>query len=427
MAGFFNKVGGTLSEGVKKGNDALGAIGHGDWNAAGQDAKDVVKDDDKRWTGGKIFGNPLDLSQKKVQSVPTAGDVSAVGTNLAPGPFGTQQTVSAPNSFSGATINGPGANLVGAQIGVNNGAGSMSSYQNQVAAQLAARANGQGPSVVDMQAAQQRQQNQAAIMSQLASARGGANPLAARTAMQANVQGNAQLDRDTMMAKVQEQQQAQQLLGQVAGQGRGQDLQQATSQAQLNQDAALTQYKGQLDQAVAQGQLDQRTAEMMYSQTQQNSRQNAQLGQAYQDAQLKYQQMGLDAQKANQMAALQVEQLRQSGALSNAQLTQQQNAAKGQQASGLFNAAAGIAGTALGAYIGGPAGAAVGGKLGAAAGDQMTDNGTYNYGAAAGAGTGPVADGNPVQPQTFDSTYRSYGNQGDGTPYRDPYIVPGGS
>lgn len=325
----------------------------------------------------KIFGSP---KPAKIDAPVAPPPITAPPPVANLSPFDIErQSVQTPSTFSGGQIgvtSGPmnttlaplGA-LSPAQINIDSGAGSMTAYQNQLAHNLALRASGQGPSIVDQQAAQARQQNQAAIMAQLASARGGANPLTTRTAMQANVQGNAQLDRDTMMAKIQEQQQAQQLLGQVAGQGRANDIQLGTSQAgfnqqanitgyqtaadyaktqaQMNQDTALAQYKGNLDRAVAQGGLDQRTAEMMYSQANENARLNAQMGQAFTDTRMRYIQMGLDVDKANQLAALQVNQQRMTGQLGQADIAAKANAANKGMLSGFFNAGAGVLGSGL--------------------------------------------------------------------------------
>lgn len=278
------------------------------------------------------------------------GQVQQMAAPVTPEGFAAQSVQGAPVSFASAQIAPMPTAYGGATINTPSGAGSMSSFQAQLANQLALRASGQGPSVVDMQAAQARQQQQAAVMSQLASQRGQANPLAARTAMMANVQGGAQLTRDTMMNKINEQNQAQALLGQVSAQGRSQDIQQATSQAQMQQEAGLTAYKGQLDRAIAQGQLDQRTAESMFGEAQQNARLNAQMGQAFTDSKLKFAQMGMDVQHQNQMAALEVERLRQSGALGQAQINMQKTQANNQKNSGYINAGAGV----LGTYVGGP-------------------------------------------------------------------------
>lgn len=359
MASFGAKLSGGVKSGINSGGQVLNDVASGEWGDAGNDISKEAKSQQKIWGLG---GTPkLPSLGKPIGSLPAVISPMPVIAPSMPANFGPSHVQGAPGGFNGAQIGALPSAPIGANIAVNGGVGSMAGYQNQLASQLAARAAGQGPSIVDTQAAQQRQQNQAAIMAQLASARGGANPLAARTAMMANVQGNAQLDRDTMMAKIAEQQQAQQLLGQVSGQGRASDIQQATSQAQLHQEAALTQYKGQLDRAISQGQLDQRTAESMFGEAQQNARLNAQMGQAFNDSRTKYLQMGLDADKANQMAALEVEKLRQSGALAQMNANAQANAATKQMAGGALSGIAGLAGTAVGAYFGGPAGAAAGG------------------------------------------------------------------
>lgn len=314
-----------------------------------------------------VFGTKAPSVANQPTNITAPADIK-MGTDPLSG--GPSTVTGQPTNFTGGQIAqvqpAPTASLLSgigtptaANINVNTGAGSMTGYQNSLAQQLATRAAGQGPSLAQMTSDQQRQANQANIMSQLASSRGPANPLAARSAMQANVAGNAQLDRDTMAAKLQEQQAAQSQLGTLTTQGRGQDIQQATSQAQLNQQAGLTgyqtqaeaqqqmalaQYQGQLQQAMSQGQLDETTATTMFNQAQENSRLNAQMGQAFNDSRLKYTQMGLDADKANQLAAIDVERLRQSGQVSQATLQQQQQQANKQLFGGLISGASGALG-----------------------------------------------------------------------------------
>lgn len=361
----FNKLSAGVGSGVKAGGQFAADVIHGDFSGAADNAKNQLKAQDNIWTNGyfqkMLDPNKLTPAATKVPTIPQPTAPAPIVAPKMPSDMTVSNVTGAPQSFQGAKIAAPTMNLSGAQI---NTPGNMADYQNQAAAALAARASGQGPSIADMQAQQARQQGQAQIMAQLASARGGANPLAARTAMNATTTQNAQINRDAMMAKIAEQQNAQSLLGQVAGQGRGQDIQQATSQAQLNQEADLTKYKGQLDQAVAQGQLDQRTAESMFTEANQNARVNAQMGQAFNESRAKYAAMGLDADKANQMAAMDIERMRQSGALGQADLTMKGNAAKQQAQSGLLSGAAGVLGTVAGAYFGGPAGAAAGSQLG---------------------------------------------------------------
>ena len=184
---------------------------------------------------------------------------------------------------------GPGADARGMVAGNPN---EFRQYQTNLASQLAAQAEGRTPSLADMQFKQAQQANEASFYSQMASGRG--NPLAARTAAMSVQQSQAQTARDAAMARLAEQQKAQELLGGVATQGRTADI---------------TQEKTAQDRAIAQ----------------------AQLGQQYQELQAKYVGMGMDAQKANQLAAIDIERLK----------IQQQAAERGVYGD-IFNAAGGV-------------------------------------------------------------------------------------
>lgn len=145
--------------------------------------------------------------------------------------------------------------------------------QATLAQQLAAQARGEGPSLAGEQFKQAQQANQAAIFAQLASARGGANPALARQAMQTSQQIQAQTARDAALARIQEQMGAREQLAGVLGTGRAGDLEQASQMQQL---------------ATQQAQLGQNQAQMAA------------------ELQAKYAQMGLSAQQANQMAAIEM-------------------------------------------------------------------------------------------------------------------------
>ncbi len=183
---------------------------------------------------------------------------------------------------------------------------------------LSAKALGQPGATyqADIAAQQAREQGNAALFAQLASARGGANPLAARNAAMSASNLSAQVGRDAAQARLAEQVQAQGLMGELAGAGRGQDISLATSQADLAQQAALAGYQGGIEQMKAQGALDQQYAEL----------------------QARYQAMGLDAQKANQLAAIEIEKIK-AGAYANKQ----------NMMGGLAQGAAGI----LASFVGG--------------------------------------------------------------------------
>lgn len=246
--------------------------------------------------------------------------------------------------------------------------GQFRDYQAGLASQLAGQAQGIGPSLAVNTLRQGQEANLAATMAQLNSQRGGGNPAMARATMQtaSEIQGKAAME--AADARLKEQMQAQSLLGQVAGQGRQGDIQLATEQAQMQQQAAMEKYKGDLQLAVEQGRIDQQTAMTMFEQANQNARQDANLKAQFAELQAKYAGMGMDAQKANQMAALEIQRMK-SAAL-QAQNAQSMAAANANKA--MFGQILGAAGTVAGAVYGGPAGAAAGGAVGTAAGGAMS-------------------------------------------------------
>lgn len=238
--------------------------------------------------------------------------------------------------------------------------------QSGLIQQLAAQAQGQGPSLAEQQLRQSQEANMAAVMAQLSSSRGGANPLLQRQALTTSADIQAQTARDAATARLQEQMQAQSLLGQVSGQAvgqgletRGQDIGLATSQAGLNQQAGLAGFNAQVDS----------------NKTLFGAQQQTQLAQA--ELAAKYAAMGMDAQRANQAAFLDIERLRMQGALGNAGIAQQGQAANNQMMGGLASGA----GTIIGAYFGGPSGAAMGNQAGGmvAGQNQNTGPATVNY------------------------------------------------
>lgn len=230
-------------------------------------------------------------------------------------PFKKKEVTNPGDAFNPAAITpiqvgGPGAGPGGgmptgpASVNVASTAGPTAAQinmmpQNQfrenqlaLAQQLMGQASGTGPSVAENQFRAASEQNLAATLAAANSARGGANPALQRAALQANAQTQGQMAQDVATQRMQEQMQAAGLLGQVAASGRGQDSELASQQAALNQQAALAGYQGNLQTNLAQAQID------------------AQMQQQFTDTQAKYAAMGLDAQKANQLAALEVEKLK---------------------------------------------------------------------------------------------------------------------
>lgn len=228
------------------------------------------------WINGR--GLPGSDFSGNIPTVGVSGGIGGTGQPTGPVQIGNE---------------GYGLGARGALVGNPN---QFRDYQSNLASQLARQALGQGPSVAQMQFQQAQQQNQAALFSQLASSRG--NPLAARTAAMQNQQLQSQTARDSAIARLTEQQKAQEALGNVSNQGRTGDI----TETKINQDRQIEQAK---------------------------------LGAQYQELQAKYAALGLDAQKANQLAALDMEKIKRG-------LTQDQDARTGN----LFNALGSTVGAA---------------------------------------------------------------------------------
>lgn len=174
--------------------------------------------------------------------------------------------------------------------------------QTQLLAQLQAQAAGTGPSIAQNQLKMGQEQALANNIAMANSARGGANPLAARAALQQNAQQSGAMAMEAANLRLAEQQQAQGLLGNVAGAGRQGDL----GQQQLAQQGAIAQ----------------------------------------QDLAAKYAQMGMTAQQANQQAAIDLAKMQQDAGLGWANLGLQsqiaQNALLGNTLQGAGGVMAGL-------------------------------------------------------------------------------------
>ena len=222
-------------------------------NKAVAQAKDMAA----KW-GGKAedWWNKMQNSPSGGMNIPKVGGGVGGGMPGGGAPSGPVQISAIQGGMSG-----PGGNQ-----------NEFRAQQMTLAQQLAQQAAGQGPSLATEQLKQSQAANQAATFAQLASARGGANPGMARQAMQTSAQIQGQTARDAALARIQEQMGAREQLAGVAGQGRQGDIQVAGQGNEL---------------AVAQAQLAQQHAEL----------------------QAKYAALGLDAEKANQMAALEMEKM----------------------------------------------------------------------------------------------------------------------
>lgn len=115
--------------------------------------------------------------------------------------------------------------------------------------QLQQQAAGQGPSLADMQLRQGADRNLSNAIAMQASQRGGmAGGLAMRNIAQQRADLGQQLAAQSGMQRLQEQQQAQQMLGGISGGARGQDIGLASTQAEMQQQAALANQNAALQQ-----------------------------------------------------------------------------------------------------------------------------------------------------------------------------------
>lgn len=320
-------------------------------------------------TGVKSWGKGFsDMNPFKKPSLPGMPDIDTTGikdavkapTGPAPGSAPTMQ--GAPESFTGAkiaTVADPRAALIDMEA-----QGQFRDGQMNLAQQLAQQAAGQGPSLATNMLRQGAEANTAATFAQLASQRGGPSAMGARSAMQNAAQIQAQTGRDAANTRIQEQLSAREQLNTVLGQGRQQDIGLATSQAQLNQEANLTAYKGQLESAIAQGTLDQQTASQMFAAAQDKAKTNAALAAQFQDLQAKYAAMGLSAQQANQMAAIEVQRMTQGAAQSANANALAADGANKQLIGGILGAGATLGAAGIKSSASPAGGAAAGGNTG---------------------------------------------------------------
>jgi hypothetical protein len=131
------------------------------------------------------------------------------------------------------------------------------------------------------------------------------------------------------------------MLGQVAAGGRGGDMELAAQQAQLNQQAGLAGYQGDISQGQFNAQLGQQGNMFNAQQTQ-----AAQL--QFQQLQAEYAKMGMSAQQANQAAAMQVQQMQMGANQFNAS----QDLAAAQGAQQMAGQLIGATGAGVAAYAG---------------------------------------------------------------------------
>lgn len=130
--------------------------------------------------------------------------------------------------------------------------------QMALAQRLEAQSRGEGPSLAELQMQRNTERNLAAQMAMARSGRSGQGALGMRTA--AMESGRLQQDAAlaSALARIQEQQQAQALLGQVTDLGRLRDIDLAQQQANLNQNANLSNQQA-FNAALMQNAVNQNT------------------------------------------------------------------------------------------------------------------------------------------------------------------------
>jgi hypothetical protein len=283
----------------------------------------------------------------------------------------TKQVAAMPDSMSAAHV-GPYNTMSsygGMVMGAGGGPGGSGAQQNALSQLLMKQASGQGPSIAGMQAQQAMGQNIAGQFAMANSARGGQQGLALRDAMTNSGNMNANVGMQSALGRLAEQQQAAGTLGNVLQGQRGQDLQQATTAAQLNQGASQFNAGNSFQGAMANAGFQQGANQTNFGGALQTNMLNANLGQ--------------QAQVANQNAGLAYQnQLMQATEASNNELLQMygiQNQAHGQALSAGGSALGALASLfggngGLGSLFGGAA-AGGGGMAGGDAADAAAEVG----------------------------------------------------
>ncbi len=310
-------------------------------------------------TGGSLEGiqnntvdavfNGLNSGAKAFQGVGPkyneVGGPDGTGVTGVSAPNIPRMSMSAPRISAAPTTAAPATKIAAptlpanTQISMDNNP--FANAQQQLVAQLSQQASGQGPSVAENQLRQGQEATLAATMAQINSARGGASPALARAGLQAAAEQNGKAALDAATARLQEQMAAAGQLGQVAGTARGQDVE----IAKANQAAQLDQYKSQIQTAIAQGQISSQEALSALDNNTKIAIQNGNLQQAFQELQAKYALMGLDAQKANQAAAIDLEKIRSDAEIANMNAAIEAQAAKSATQGGILGGLASAVGS----------------------------------------------------------------------------------
>ena len=207
-----------------------------------------------------------------------AGMQNMLGATTGQAPQAGNVQLGPAQSYGGAQI-GPTTTYGGAQL--NGGQYNQTFGQEQALAnQLNMQSQGQGPSVAQTVAQQQAGQNLQNQMAMLGSQRGSTNPaLAQLAAQQAGANAQQQAAQQAVLGRTQEELSAQQSQGQLLGAMNGQATGFAGQNAQLAQQAGLTNMGAINSQNLAQAGLLQQAGLSNQSAANQFALQQGQMGQ----------------------------------------------------------------------------------------------------------------------------------------------------
>lgn len=201
---------------------------------------------------GQFQAKPIDINEDAFGDAQSEGVQRRFGNQLR-----ESQTRTGPQ-MSAAQV-GNAAQATAATIDQSK-QGQFRNQQQQLANQLAAQAQGQGPSLAAGQLQQATNRNIAQGMAMAASQRGATAGQGLRQMAQQTAAANQQAAGQSAQLRMQEQMSAQQQLANVAGAARDQDIGLATSQAGLQQQAGLANQDATNQFKLTQAGLNQQAA-----------------------------------------------------------------------------------------------------------------------------------------------------------------------
>lgn len=312
-------------------SDSPGILGTGQYKAKGYNIdknafNNPVGDQSKNWNSamsnmlGTTTGTAHQAANTQLGDAQTYEGAKIGPTMQAGGTQSGYSRIGPTSTYSGATLNGNQYNQVYNQ-------------QQALSNLLQAQSQGQGPSVAQVTAQQQRDANIAAQAGMLGSQRGSSNPaLAQLAAANAGAAANQQAAQQAVMGRTQEALGAQANLANLTGTMGNQTQNWSTGQAGLSQQAQLQSMAAINAANQAQASLSQQNNQFNAQLGQQNNQFNTGAMNAANQAQAGlYQQAGLNNQNAENQFTLQQGTFNQGTNLANLTAQQQQNQLNAQQ------------------------------------------------------------------------------------------------